>query len=153
MLAGSRQPQVGGAGHDRREKAMSNTESAIEAIARAKCISLTTFKRDGTPVATPIWFNIIDGKVLLATPASSWKVKRIRHNPRVEFAACTQRGRVTGPVFTGVARIISADELAPVLKAKRRRYLSARFIQLLPSARDQVGIEVVPGGPATPDAS
>ncbi len=80
-------------------------------------------------------------------------VKRIRSNPQVEFATCTQRGKVTGPVFTGTARIISAEELAPVLKARRRRYLSARFIQLLPSARDQVGIEVVPDRPTTPDAS
>jgi PPOX class probable F420-dependent enzyme len=132
---------------------MSSTESPVEALARAKCISLTTFKRDGTPVATPIWFNIIDDKILLTTPATSWKVKRIRNNPRVEFATCTQRGALTGPVFTGTARVISAEELVPVLKAKRRRYLSARFIQLLPGARDQAGIEVVPGGPATPGAS
>jgi PPOX class probable F420-dependent enzyme len=132
---------------------MSSTESPVEALARAKCISLTTFKRDGTRVATPIWFNIIDDKILLTTPATSWKVKRIRNNPRVEFATCTQRGALTGPVFTGTARVISAEELVPVLKAKRRRYLSARFIQLLPGARDQAGIEVVPGGPATPGAS
>jgi PPOX class probable F420-dependent enzyme len=126
---------------------MNNTTDPTEAIARAKCISLTTFKRDGTPVATPIWFNIIDGKVLLTTPAASWKVKRIRNNPRVEFATCTQRGKVTGPLLTGSARLLSDDELPPVLKAKRRRYFSARFIQLLPSARDQIGIEVVPDDP------
>lgn len=132
---------------------MSSTESPVEAIARAKCISLTTFKRDGTPVATPIWFNIIDDKILLTTPATSWKVKRIRNNPRVEFATCTQRGALTGPVFTGTARVISAEELVPVLKAKRRRYLSARFIQLLPGARDQAGIEVVPDDSGPRDAS
>jgi PPOX class probable F420-dependent enzyme len=132
---------------------MSSTESPVEAFASAKCISLTTLKRDGTPVATPIWFNIIDDKILLTTPATSWKVKRIRNNPSVEFATCTQRGRVTGPVFTGTARVISAEELVPVLKAKRRRYLSARFIQLLPGARDQAGIEVVPDDSGPKDAS
>ena len=132
---------------------MSSTKSPVEAFARAKCISLTTFKLDGTPVATPIWFNIIDDKILLTTPATSWKVKRIRNNPRVEFATCTQRGRVTGPVFTGTARVISAEEVVPVLKAKRHRYLSARFIQLLPGARDQAGIEVVPDDSGPKDAS
>ena len=105
------------------------------------------------PVATPIWFNIIDDKILLTTPATSWKVKRIRNNPRVEFATCTQRGALTGPVFTGTARVISAEELVPVLKAKRRRYLSARFIHLLPGARDQAGIEVVPDDSGPKDAS
>jgi len=119
------------------------TTDPVAAVARAKCLALTTFKRDGTPVVTPIWFNVIDGKLLVTTPASSWKAKRVANNPKVTFATCTQRGKVTGPTFTGSARVLPKDELAPVLKAKRRRYFSARFIQLLPSARDQAAIEIV----------
>lgn len=122
---------------------MSPNSDPIAAVARARCLSLTTFKRDGTPVSTPIWFNVIDGKIFVTTPASSWKVKRIGNNPRVQFATCTQRGKVTGPVFSGTARVVSSAELVPVLRAKRHRYLSARFIQLLPGARDQAGIEIV----------
>ena len=41
---------------------------------------------------------------------------------------------------------LTDDELGPVLKAKRRRYFTARFIHLLPQARDQVGIEITPSG-------
>jgi len=126
---------------------VSPTNDPVAAVARAKCLALTTFKRDGTAVATPIWFNVIDGKILVTTPASSWKVKRVTNNPKVTFATCTQRGKVTGPVFTGSARVLPQDELAPVLKAKRRRYFSARFIQLLPSARDQATIEIVADPP------
>ncbi|MFZ4515882.1 MAG: PPOX class F420-dependent oxidoreductase [Acidimicrobiia bacterium] len=119
----------------------------ISAIASARCLSLTTFKRDGTPVATPIWFNIIGDKIVVTTPRSSWKVKRVQNNPKVCFAVCTLRGRVTGSMFEGVARVLADEEIAPVLKVKRRRYFPARFIQMLPSARDQVAIEITPGGP------
>lgn len=122
---------------------MNQHNTAIAAIAKAKCISLTTFKRDGTPVSTPVWFNILNGKICITTPTQSWKVKRISNNPRVEFATCTQRGKVTGPVFTGEARVLTTDETLPVMKAKRRRYRSARLIQLIPANRIQIGIEIV----------
>ena len=69
-------------------------------------------------------------------------MKRIANNPRVEFATCTQRGKVTGQIFGGTARTITEDELAPVLLAKKRRYFAARLIALF--KKDQVGIEIIP---------
>ncbi|MEY4224475.1 MAG: hypothetical protein RIS33_1409 [Actinomycetota bacterium] len=122
---------------------MNHQHPLTDSIAKARCLSLTTFKRDGTPVATPVWFNVIDGKIYVTTGADAWKVKRIKNNPRVEFATCTQRGKVTGPTIAGSARILSPEETAPVLTAKRRRYLTARLIQMLPSNRNQIGIEIV----------
>jgi len=116
----------------------------IAAVAGARCLALTTFKRDGTAVTTPIWFNVMHGKLVVTTPATAWKVKRVANNPRVTFATCSQRGKVTGPVFTGTARVLPRAELGPVIAAKRRRYRSARFIQLLPGNRDQVAIEITP---------
>ena len=57
-----------------------------------KYVSLVSFKRDGTPVATPLWF-VVDGDRLLAiTDAHSAKVKRIRRNPDVTLAACRASG-------------------------------------------------------------
>lgn len=123
---------------------MTEVVDTVAAVVRARCLSLTTYKQDGTPVATPIWFNVMDSKIVVTTPATAWKVKRVANNPRVEFATCTQRGKVTGPVFTGKARIMTEDELGPVLKAKRRRYFTARFIQMFPGARNQIAIEITP---------
>lgn len=116
--------------------------SSVNEVSRARCISLVTFKKDGTRVATPVWFNVIDGKIFVTTPPSSWKVKRIANNPRVEFAACTQRGKVTGPIFTGRARVLPDEELPAILTAKRKRYPLARIIQLMPGARAQAAIEI-----------
>ncbi len=70
-------------------------------------ISLTTFRRNEMPVATPVWFVILDDSVYLYTGASTGKVKRIRANPRVTVAPCTLSGDVTGPTIVGTASMIS----------------------------------------------
>ena len=121
---------------------MNNSAKVISEIRNAKCISLTTFKRDGTRISTPIWSNVIDNEIYVTTEPSAWKVKRIANNPNVEFAACTQRGKVTGQSFSGIARILSSVELASVIAAKKRRYASFRLIHLF--KKDQVAIEITP---------
>jgi PPOX class probable F420-dependent enzyme len=121
---------------------MNNSARAIGEIRSAKCISLTTFKRDGTKISTPIWFNVIGGKIYVTTEPGAWKVKRIAKNPNVEFAVCTQRGKVTGQSFSGTARILAPVELAPVIAAKKRRYATFRLIHLF--KKDQVAIEITP---------
>lgn len=121
---------------------MNSTERAISEISNSKCISLTTFKRDGSRVSTPIWFNVMNGKIYVTTETSAWKVKRIANNPRVEFAVCTQGGKVTGQTFGGTARIVAPVELAAVISAKKRRYVTFRLIHLF--KKDQVAIEITP---------
>ncbi|MFM7083050.1 MAG: PPOX class F420-dependent oxidoreductase [Actinomycetota bacterium] len=119
---------------------MNNNIKAISEISTSKCISLTTFKRDGTKISTPIWFNVIGEKIYVTTEPGAWKVKRIANNPNVEFAACTQRGKVTGQTFGGTARILPPVELAAVIAAKKRRYATFRLIHLF--KKDQVAVEI-----------
>lgn len=77
---------------------------------------LTTFKRDGTPVGVPIWQAVGDGKVWMFTEARSWKVKRLRRNPRIEITTCDWRGNLDGgATWTGTARIV--DDPAAVARA------------------------------------
>jgi PPOX class probable F420-dependent enzyme len=118
------------------------SSQATTSLAREKCISLTTYRKDGTAVSTPIWFNIIGDRLYCTTPSDSWKVKRIANNSRVQFAACTQRGKVTGATFSGTARIIGSEELPSVIAAKKKRYPSFRIIHRFKS--DQAGIEITP---------
>lgn len=121
---------------------MNNGDRAISEIGSSKCISLTTFKRDGSRISTPIWFNVLDGKIFVTTEPSAWKVKRIANNPSVEFAMCTQRGKVTGRTYGGTARILAPVELEAVIAAKKRRYAMFRLIHLF--KKDQVAIEITP---------
>ena len=72
-------------------------------------VSLATFRRDGTEVRTPVWIASSDGAPLVYTNRDSWKVKRIRNNPKVRLAACSMRGDVHGPWMDATARIVEDE--------------------------------------------
>ncbi|HEY8517073.1 MAG TPA: PPOX class F420-dependent oxidoreductase [Candidatus Binatia bacterium] len=77
---------------------------------REPYVSLVSFKRDGTPVATPVWAAPLDGKLVVFTLRDSFKVKRIRRNPRVRVAACNVVGKVRGPWHEGTCTIVTDPE-------------------------------------------
>jgi uncharacterized protein len=85
-------------------------------------VSLTTFRRNGAPVATPVW-AAPDGETLVVwTRADSGKVKRLRHTSRVTVAPCDVRGRVQGPAVEGLAEFVPNAEQPRALAALRRAY-------------------------------
>ena len=59
------------------------------ALAKEPFVSITTFKRDGTPVSVPVWCAADNGTLLDFSEADSWKVKRIRRDPHVRLAPCS----------------------------------------------------------------
>jgi len=87
-----------------------------------KYLSLTTYKRDGTAVATPVWFVDEDGRLLVQTDVESGKVKRIRANPEVSVALCNGMGHLRGERVKGRAEILYASETAAVQSLVRRKY-------------------------------
>lgn len=80
--------------------------NALTQFAHHKYLNLESFKRDGTPVRTPLWFAEDDGILYIYTLASAWKVKRIRRNPRVRIVPCTMRGQVIGQWAEAAATIV-----------------------------------------------
>lgn len=92
-----------------------------------KYISLTTFKKDGTAVRTPLWFAENDGKLYVMTRNDSWKYKRIRNNPKVMVAPSSVRGKVTGPEFPGRARVLPQPDWKAAHQLIRRKYWLARL--------------------------
>jgi PPOX class probable F420-dependent enzyme len=96
--------------------------SSLAELGVAKYLSLTSYKKDGTPVATPVW-AVRDGDALAVwTVADSWKVRRIRRDPRVTVAVCDLRGRPTGEPVAGRAEIISAEDGRRVRDLIRKKY-------------------------------
>jgi uncharacterized protein len=71
---------------------------------------LSTFRKSGDAVPTPVWFGIADDKLYVRTEAAAGKVKRIRREPRVLIAPCTVRGRPLGPPVQGRARVLDERE-------------------------------------------
>jgi len=85
-------------------------EQGFESLRGHHYCLLTTFRKDGEPIPTPVWFGLADGKVYLRTEAAVGKVKRIRNDPRVRVAPCTLRGKPLGPPAEGRARILAPAE-------------------------------------------
>jgi PPOX class probable F420-dependent enzyme len=97
------------------------------AIRDQKYISLTTFRKNGEAVVTPVWFGEEDDKLYIMTRSDMGKVKRIRNNPSVRVAPCSIRGRVTGPEVAALARILPRDEHARARQTINRKYWMARL--------------------------
>jgi hypothetical protein len=106
-------------------------DSTLAAFGDQKYISLETFKKNGDGVRTPVWFVLHDGALYLYTEAASWKVKRIRNNPRVRVAPCSIRGVVKGPWVEATASIIDGDERRIADKLLDRKYLMKMILNLL----------------------
>jgi PPOX class probable F420-dependent enzyme len=87
-----------------------------------KYISLETFKKNGVGVKTPVWFVLHNTALYVYTEADSWKVKRIRKNPRVRVAVCNIRGNVKGQWLDGTASIVDGDERLAADKLLDRKY-------------------------------
>jgi uncharacterized protein len=92
-----------------------------------KYIRLTTFRKNGTAVSTPVWFGEEEDKLYIMTRSDSGKYKRIRNNPQVRIAPCTMRGKITGPEFAAEARILPSEDWPRARKTIERKYLLARI--------------------------
>ncbi len=84
-------------------------------------LAITTFRRDGTEASTPVWFVSDDlrERLFVATGAKTWKVRRIRRDPRVRVAACTSRGKLKGEPIDGVARIVDEERFVRRLQEEK----------------------------------
>ena len=93
--------------------------TSLAGLAAVRYISLTTRRRDGSLVSTPVWVASDDGRRLLVwTGASTWKVKRIRRDPRVFVAKSNYRGRERGPRLEGRARIVDDVDVKKLIRKK-----------------------------------
>jgi PPOX class probable F420-dependent enzyme len=100
-----------------------------------KYILLTTFRRDGTPVATPVWVVGLDGGRLgFWTSSGSGKAKRLAHTERVTVSPCDARGRVraNAGVVDATARLVTGSELEEIRQRVVAKYgVMTKFTKLL----------------------
>jgi len=110
------------------EAKYSSVSDVVERLGRQRYLSLTTFRRNGAPVATPIWFALDGDRLVAFTGAQTGKVKRIVANGRVTVAPCTLRGRVTGPTWSGTARILPQEDGEQVMALIRSKYRVTKML-------------------------
>jgi len=108
-------------------------ERPLETLFPGRYLSVTSFKRDGTGVATPVWFVSNGTRLYALTDAHSAKVRRMRRDPKVLVAPCRPDGKLRrAPVPAHVEVLTATPELDRVQRLLRDRYkVSYRVIALI----------------------
>jgi PPOX class probable F420-dependent enzyme len=109
-------------------------------IARFKRALLVTYRRDGTPVPTPVWAAPAGGALYVRSERSSGKVKRLRRDPRLLVAPCTVRGAPLGAPFEASGRVLDGEEERVAERALATRYGLGR--ELFERAMDVMRVDM-----------
>lgn len=104
------------------QKRLQHSDTLSE-LSRARYAMLRTFRRDGTPVDTPIWFDVQAGAVVFRTKIGP-KTKRLAARPDVQLTVCDYRGRVAEDAtsVTGRATVLSGIDADNANRGLHRRY-------------------------------
>ena len=101
-----------------------------------KYINLETYKKDGTPIRTPVWFVIDNDLIYVITRNSTGKVKRLRNNHDVRITPCSFKGKPKDEWIKAKAENITGDEADKAIKLRKKKYgMSARLIGLFTSQK------------------
>ncbi|GAC1540229.1 MAG: PPOX class F420-dependent oxidoreductase [Herpetosiphon sp.] len=104
-------------------------------LAKEQFLSLTSYRKNGQGVPTPVWFARMDGLLVVYTMESSGKVKRIRNNPTVEVAACNRSGKIHGPPLPGVATFLHGSAAKRAETLLNNKYPLKRVMNLFAQLR------------------
>src|SRR5882724_5275635 len=96
--------------------------SDLISVREASTILLTTYKRDGTAVSTPVSIAFDGDRAFFRSYDQAWKTRRLKNNPRVRVAPATLRGQVTGPDFAARATLLDDGQARQAARALARRH-------------------------------
>ena len=103
---------------------------AMSTAITGKYLSVTSFRKDGTGVATPVWFVAENGDLLVETDGDSYKARRIRRNNAVLVAPCTASGKLRGEPVPAHAEFLPEEERGRVERLMARKYRVDRVLVL-----------------------
>jgi hypothetical protein len=107
--------------------------ATLAPLRETKTILLTTYKKDGTPIATPVSIAFDGERAFFRSYDKAWKTKRLRRNPAVEAAPATLRGQPVGPAIRARAILLDGDQARVAARALARRHRILQAI-LVPAA-------------------
>jgi hypothetical protein len=96
--------------------------STLSSLKDTKTVLLTTYKRDGTPVGTPVSIAFDGDRAFFRSYDKAWKTKRLRNNPNVEVAPATVKGTPTGPALEARATLLDNEQATVAARALARRH-------------------------------
>jgi len=108
----------------------------LEQFLDQKYINLETYKNDGTPIRTPVWFVIDNDLIYVITREETGKVKRIKNNQNVRIVPCSFKGEPKNEWIRGKAEKITDEGSQKAIKLRKKKYgMSARLIGLFTSQK------------------
>lgn len=112
-------------------------------LAKHKYINLETYRKNGQPVSTPVWFMIDNNLVYVATSSDTGKAKRLRNNPAVRIAPSGFKGEPKGEWIGGKARFAEGAEAERAIQLRKKKYgLQARLAGMFRGASAVIAIEI-----------
>ncbi|ATD72233.1 MULTISPECIES: PPOX class F420-dependent oxidoreductase [Gordonia] len=108
----------------------SQDSTAFGEAGTAKYVQLTTYRKDGTPVSSPVWAVLDGDRLLVWSETEAWKVKRLKRNPKVVVQATDARGKkLSGEPVSGTGVVLDAEGTRHVRKKLAEKYgLLARVL-------------------------
>jgi len=108
----------------------------LEQFLDQKYINLETYKRDGTPIRTPVWFVIDNDLIYVITRESTGKVKRLKNNQSIRIVTCSFKGQPKNEWVNGMAEKITGEKADKAIKLRKKKYgMYARLIGLFTSQK------------------
>ena len=108
----------------------------LEQFSKQKYINLETYKRDNTPIKTPVWFVIDNDLIYIITRESTGKVKRLKNNQNVRVVPCSFQGEIKNEWVNGKAQKVTGSEADNVIKLRKKKYgLAVRLSGLFTSQK------------------
>ena len=112
-------------------------------LSKHKYINLQTYRKNGQPVGTPVWFMIDNNLVYVVTSADTGKAKRLRNNPAVRIVPSGFSGEPKGEWIDGKARFAEGSEAERAIQLRKKRYgLQARLAGMIRGASAVIAIEL-----------
>jgi len=112
-------------------------DSRLEQFIDQKYINLETYRRDQTPVKTPVWFVIEKDQIYITTKETTGKVKRLRNNQNARIAVCSMKGEIKSDwVDVGLEKITEESDVEKIVKLRKKKYgFSARLVSMFTSQK------------------
>ena len=115
------------------------TPEELEMYSKEKYLSLETYRKNNQPVKTPVWFVIKNDLIYVVTRDQTGKVKRLRNNQQIKIATCTIRGKVTGELVSGTAKILTDKEIQDAVKWRDEKYgFMAKIAKFLSKSKGEL---------------
>ena len=111
-------------------------ENHLDQFLDQKYINLETYKKDGTPVRTPVWFVIDNDLIYVITRDSTGKVKRLKNNHDVQIVPCSFKREPKNEWVKGKAKKVTGKEADIAIKLRKKKYgMFARLSSIFTSQK------------------